>query len=136
MSELHICTNESLRAGMEDFPPSECNLCEHETMFVDWCGMMCHTCGADVEMGFQSSIVVARNRLYISRRQFAELTGYKYSTIKKYDFCGGSKPYYDKAKEVIKKLYSDSSLVAKCKAESKRKTHMQIKKILADLQEK
>lgn len=115
MSLVHICTSESLSAGMESIPAQDCSLCGHKTLNFDYCGATCWTCGLDIGVPAHRNIKRARENLFITRRQFAALTNYAYSTVKKYDFCGGSQPYLEKSFEVLKCLYSNLRMVQKCK---------------------
>ena len=103
---MHICTINSFRAGIDE-PPIKCFVCGHKTMFMDWVGFVCDTCGADTAREGQGGFMRAiREKTGMTRKQFAERIGYKQSTIKSYEWNHPSKKYYDNFNEFIRGFYS------------------------------
>jgi len=103
VSGLHITTNESLRAGCEEFPPSTCPVCGRETLFVDWVGESCDTCGAMFyDNGWGRCLMVVRERLGLTRKQLGTLIGYSGKTIKKYEWTHPSKRYSEVFKVFVR----------------------------------
>ena len=106
MTITHICTTNSLRAGINQ-PPFNCCVCDKQTMFVDWVGSKCDTCGADTAWeenlaGFVRSI---RQRTKLTRKEIAQAAGLKPSTIKSYEWKHPSRKYYDWFRGFIKEFY-------------------------------
>ena len=71
---IHVTTVNSLRAGIVDDGPCECMVCGNETLYMDWCGARCDTCGADTAWegdyaGFVRSI---RKFCGLTRKEVAE----------------------------------------------------------------
>lgn len=104
--DIHVCTTNSLRAGI-DQAPSKCHFCGQKTLFFDWVGALCDTCGADIDLPAHTNIRRAREKKGISRKQWAKLTGYAYLTISNYDLNGFSRPYIDKSIKILRKIYSE-----------------------------
>jgi hypothetical protein len=103
---MHICTTQSLRAGI-DIEPMLCGFCNHKTLFTSWVGAECDTCGADY--GYQSLPGIVRSireHTGLTRRQIADELGYKYETIKTYEFVKCSYVYRDKISKFVTKLYA------------------------------
>ena len=104
---MHICTKKSFRAGI-DIEPSFCPVCQHKTMFVSWVGMDCDTCGADVSNeNLPDYMREIRQKTGLTRRQIGEKLGYKYSTVKKYEWCRTSSVYWKKFKIFIEDFYKE-----------------------------
>ena len=104
---MHICTTESLRAGIDE-PPRECFICGKETLFMDWCGLNCDTCGADTAWendlaGFVRSI---RTHSGLTRREIAVKAGLKPGTIKAYEWKWPSRKYRDWLAGFIREFYT------------------------------
>jgi len=102
---LHICTTDSLAAGLEDIPPSECLLCGRVTMIATWCGPICKTCGAEPEAGASRSIARARRKTHLTRKEWAQVMGVKPKTVSVYDHDRPSKAYIERATQVIKQFF-------------------------------
>lgn len=135
----HICTTDSLRAGIEQ-EAAECFVCGRKTMFMDWCGCRCDTCGADTAWdndlaGFIRSI---RKITGLSRTEIAEKANLKPSTIKRYEWCWPSKKYYEWFKTFIKSFYDDlGSEGIKAKKDAAYAKDMQvIDKLMQEFNEK
>jgi hypothetical protein len=104
---MHICTTNSLRAGI-DIPPMDCPVCGHKTMFASWASNECDTCGADTGCeNLPDYMRTIRNKTGLTRRQIANELGYKYSTVKKYEWCRTSSVYWVKFQVFIKEFYKD-----------------------------
>ena len=100
----HLCTTQSLRAGV-DMPPSECPFCKHKALFMDWCGATCDTCGASFYDHSGFTLRDIRLKLGMTRRELADTAGLKPSTIKRYEWCGPSKRYWEWMKWYTKFRY-------------------------------
>lgn len=103
---MHICTRESFRAGINE-PPMNWFVCGKKTMYSDWVGASCDTCGADTAWegdtaGFVRTI---RERTKLSRKQIALRSGYKQSTIKSYEWKRPSQRYIKWLMMFIKGFY-------------------------------
>jgi hypothetical protein len=83
-----------------------CGFCNHRTLYFSWVGAECDTCGADYGNESLPGLVLSiRQKTGLSRRQIADQLGYKYSTIKKYEFVKCSFAYRDKLKIFITERY-------------------------------
>ena len=109
---LHICTTDSLAAGLEDIPPFECILCGQPTMIATWCGPYCRTCGAQVDGGVGYSIGIARRKMGLTRKQWADMMGVKPKTVSVYDHSQPSKRYVDAATKAIKNHFGSAGRAA------------------------
>lgn len=106
MVYLHVCTTESLRAGIDE-PAMECMVCGHKTMYLDWVGCKCDTCQADTtwegdRAGFVRTI---RQHTKMTRKAIALMAGLKVGTIKSYEWKQPSKKYYGWLCVFIKDFY-------------------------------
>ena len=102
---MHICTKKSFRAGI-DTAPLVCRVCQHKTLFTSWTGMQCDTCGADSEYEYLPDYMrTIRENTGLTRRQISDKLGYKYSTVKKYEWCRTSSIYWKKFKIFIEDFY-------------------------------
>ena len=118
---LHICTTESLRAGIDE-PAIECNVCGRKTMFLDYCGFRCDTCGADTAWdgdlaGFVRTI---RRKTKLTRKQISDKAGLKPATVKNYEWIHPSKKYFNWFKGFIKNHYAqlgDAGIIARDEAD-------------------
>ncbi len=98
----HVCTTESLRAGI-DSPPMECPYCGKKTLLILWPSLNCTTCGYDSE--YRNPIKTMREITGLSRKDIALRTGLKASTIKKYEWCETSEKYLKWFKCFIREWY-------------------------------
>lgn len=107
---FHISTAKTFRAGI-DLPPFECFICGKETMFHDWVGCRCDTCGADTawESDLAGFVRTIREKTKLSRKEIAKKAGIKPSTIKNYEWCIPSKKYFEWFKVFIKDFYREKS---------------------------
>ena len=120
MSDIHVCTTNSLRAGI-DAPAMTCFLCGKKTMFLDWCGMKCDTCKADTawDGDLAGQVRSVRRHTGLSRKDIALESGLKQSTIKSYEWKLPSKKYYKWFKGFVARFYEqlgDDGIEAKNKA--------------------
>src|SRR3990172_12064270 len=101
-NHTHILTNETL---LHDAPVinRECSICTIiSDLRIGWTGEHCDVCGTtfNMEEGFWGDIVKRRREiLSLSRKQMGELTGYKGSSVKRYEWVRCSKPYFEKTTE-------------------------------------
>lgn len=134
-ANVHISTTSSFRTGIfADLPPSQCSICGHNSMYMDFCGALCDTCGCDIEAPINWSIKRARKRIRVTRKQFAKMTGYAYLTVAKYENSGGSDTFNQRAISVLKKLYSDLDFVEECKAKNRGDDMRKIERIISDFE--
>lgn len=108
MSNIKICTTNSLRAGI-DLPPMECPYCKHETLYPDWVSFRCDTCGNDVEHYTCDNIRNIRQQMNVTRAQIADALGYSKHTVKKYEFNNPSESYWRKFKLYVRKFYKNKN---------------------------
>jgi len=109
---VFLCNEKCLRAGMEDIPPATCHVCEQESMYTDWCGAMCHTCGADIESTRQESIRSTRERAGLTVQDIALKIGVDCKEVEHLE--GGSSKfvpdeYWMAFSKVIKQYYEDNT---------------------------
>ena len=139
MEITHICTTDSLRAGIPQHA-HDCFMCGRETMFDDWVGAKCDTCGADTswEGDYAGLVRSVRTRTMLSRKQFSKLIGLKPSTIKKYEFVYPSKKYYQKFRKVIAEFYNKlgDEGIAKLKEAMRKDDMKKIQELMDDWDEK
>lgn len=138
MSITHISTIDSHRAGIPQVA-HKCFICENKTMFDDWVGARCDTCGADTawEENFAGLVRSVRNRTLLSRKQFSFLIGYTPATIKKYEWTHPTEKYYEKFKKCIRDYYQkigDEGL-KKLKEAMMKDSKKTIDKLLAEFNE-
>jgi hypothetical protein len=107
MTHIHICTTESLRAGIES-EAFECFMCGKNTMFMDWVGAKCDTCQADTSWEDNAAGLVrsVRKSTGLTRNDIAEKSGLKSSTIKSYEWKSPSNRYYQWFRRFIQEFYS------------------------------
>jgi len=111
LKTIHICTKESLRAGLEDFPVTECNVCGHKTVYADWVGSLCDMCGSDMSWDYLSDNMRSiRIQTGLTRTQIAEKLGYTRATVKNYEFTKVTDAYWVKFKAFIRDFYKNKSL--------------------------
>ena len=102
---IHICTDESLRAGIDE-PPMECSFCGHQTLYIGWVDMTCTTCGAQSCDGdIRYTIQAVRHRMRFSRRELATEAGLSPKTLKNYEWCWPSKRYWEWLKGYTRRFY-------------------------------
>jgi hypothetical protein len=107
---MHICTAKSLRAGI-DMPPIQCPVCKKNTMFHGWLNSNCDTCGADTgHENLPDYMHTIRKKTGLTRKQIGVELGYKYSTVKKYEFIRTSSVYWNKFKIFIEYFYKNKSI--------------------------
>ena len=108
LNVIHVCTKDSLRAGLEDFPVTKCDVCEHTSVYADWVGSVCDTCGADTAWDnlpdYMRSI---REQSGLTRKEIAEKLGYQSSTVKNYEFTRVTETYWVKFKAFIADFYRE-----------------------------
>ena len=105
MTLIHICTTQSLRAGI-DQTPMLCPWCNHKTMFASWVSLECDTCGADSESYASDCARRMRIKTGLTRKQIAEKAGLQPSTIKKYEWCNPSERYWNWFKVFVREFYT------------------------------
>lgn len=84
---VFVCDANDLRAGLDDIPPCKCHVCGQNTMYTDYCGAMCHTCGADIESTRHSSITLIRKRASLTIQEIASKTGFQTDQINDFENC-------------------------------------------------
>ena len=106
LNVVHASTTDSFRAGLEDFPVTECDVCGHKSVHADWVGSVCDTCGADTAWdNLPDYIREIRKKTGLTRKQIAEKLGYKHSTVKNYEFTKVTGIYWVKFKCFINDFY-------------------------------
>lgn len=106
MDIVHQSTAESYRSGeLADIPPSKCHYCQNETLFVDHCGSMCHTCGFDIECTQTQTVKFLRSRAKFSIDEMAVKTGFTVQQITLFENTEPSSEYLDVFREVIQDNY-------------------------------
>jgi len=101
----HICTTESLQAGI-DIPPAECPFCRHVTLFAGWTSQDCRICRAAFcgDLGF--TVRSVREGLKMSRKELAGHAGLRPSTIKRYEWVHPSRKYWEWLKGFTEAQYT------------------------------
>jgi len=103
---MHVCTTQSLRAGLEHIAPTECRICEHKTVYTSCVGVECDTCGADFSHDNLPDLMrQIRQQTGLSRQEIAKELGYKPSTVKKYEWTRTSDVYWVKFRAFILQFY-------------------------------
>ena len=103
---IHICTNDSLLAGGILLGKSTCVLCGFESEKVSgYVTTYCPVCKQHhAHDDWAGSIVrQLRNEMGYKRREFAEMLGVKYETLKRAEFVRCSKPIFNKTREIFHK---------------------------------
>jgi len=104
---MHICTTEDLM-GDAIIINSKCPFCDFDGKHrLGWVAIQCTNCKTYWELEYTLPDIVKKMReeLKLSRWDLFKLTGYKPSTIKRYEFTICTIPYYRKIKELfIKKI--------------------------------
>lgn len=104
---IHICTTDSLLAG-GIMIKATCPVCtrkaENKAHYI---GMKCSVCGAltDMSESWPDIVVKRRERLKLTRRQMAEATGYRPSSIKRYEFVRCTRPYIAATQKLMRKTF-------------------------------
>lgn len=96
---IHICTADSFYT---DAPSLllKCVICGHESVHdIGYVSIRCSVCKSHydpTDMTMPDVVRMQRERLGLSRKEMAELTGYSKRTIKQYELVRCSKVYYEK----------------------------------------
>lgn len=104
MSDIHICTTDSLMAGAIECPPSECPICLQITIQdLGYIGSRCRNCGRIwcSEMSRGSLTEKRREYLGLTRREVAARLGLKTATIRTYETSRCSESYMNAVKRMV-----------------------------------
>lgn len=103
---IHVCTFDSLAAGLEDLDfVDECPIClETATQQTSWVSFRCTACkrSYSYDGGFRLIVSSQRVMLKLTRRQLGEKIGYAPSTIKKYEWTWPTKAYRERLNALVR----------------------------------
>ena len=91
----------SIKTAWDHLPPSKCNVCSNNTMRVDWVGIICTTCGFDVDSHTKDVINCVRKKAGISLPEMSKLTGYGVEDIRRFEDGEVPEKYYQAFKYAI-----------------------------------
>lgn len=94
---VHICTIQSLAAGVPQQKGLKCPFCHHKGgVIMCWTGLYCGTCGFDGSWGgdLAGQVRSIREHTGLTRKEIAQRASLQPSTIKKYEWCWPSRHYY------------------------------------------
>ena len=98
-------TISDLLAVWDHIQPSKCNICSNKTTHIDWVGIMCTTCGFNVNSHTKNIINYVRKRAGFSLVEMSKLTGYGVADIKCFEKGEVSNGYYQAFKHAITQHY-------------------------------
>ena len=104
MQGIHICTHDSLAAGIEQPEKMPCPICT-EKMLVTWVDIVCRNCGFNSEFDTSHAVRALRSRAKIKRSVFAQEMGVKPKTVSVYEHAPMPKKYWEKAKQYFIDYY-------------------------------
>jgi hypothetical protein len=111
---IHICTFDSLAAGLEDLDfVDECRIClKTAKQQTSWVALRCIACGHQYSFdeGTRGIVTSQRRMLKLTRRQLGEKIGYKPSTIKKYEWTWPTKAYREKLNDLVREINATDNL--------------------------
>jgi hypothetical protein len=102
-SLIHVATEDTFFRDSEKFE-AQCFICRRvATLEWGWVGIRCSCCKKtfDDEGGMSRIVKQRRQLLGLTRRQMGEKTGYKASTIKKYEWVWCTKNYAEATEKLI-----------------------------------
>ena len=102
---LEEITVSGLLTTWDHIPPSKCNVCSNKTMRVDSVGMICITCGFNMDSYTKDVINYVRKTAIISLPEMSNLTGYEVEDIKRFEENEVPDGYYQAFKRVITQHY-------------------------------
>ena len=91
----HICTEDTFFLDAPTFE-GECVICKRTaTLELGWVGIRCSVCRkvSDGESGMPGIVRQRRELMKMTRRQIAEATGYKPSSVKRFEWVQCTRPY-------------------------------------------
>lgn len=104
---IHITTEDTFFTDAITINDCYCSICTNKTtQDLGWIGARCRTCKQIYNLEDTMPDIVRRRReaMKLNRLEMSKLTGYKRSTIKRYEYVECSRPYYDLTGKIFNKF--------------------------------